>query len=124
MYIVIMDKFVTVKKPTTVRLNGKQDATADKTERQKFRFSPYSVTRSNERKFESWKDRKRTEKSFNHPNVNPFAEISPTRAVQDSRPIEDGPSLCPTETIFICPHEASPEYTQGRVKPYHPLEHL
>ena len=70
-----MDKFVTVNKSTTVRLNGKEDATTSKVERQKFRFNPYGVTRSNERKFESWKDRKRTEKSFSHPNVNLFAEI-------------------------------------------------
>ncbi|PIL37036.1 hypothetical protein GSI_00728 [Ganoderma sinense ZZ0214-1] len=57
-----MDKFVTVKKPTTARIcGGKQDAT-NKTGRQKFRYNPYGVSRSNERKFEDWKDKKRTEK--------------------------------------------------------------
>ncbi|KAI1795119.1 hypothetical protein LXA43DRAFT_993534 [Ganoderma leucocontextum] len=56
-----MDKFVTAKKPTTLRLNGKQDVTS-KTEHQKFRYNPYGVSRSNERKFEDWKDKKRTEK--------------------------------------------------------------
>ncbi|TBU32895.1 hypothetical protein BD311DRAFT_785510 [Dichomitus squalens] len=56
-----MDKFVTAKKPTTVRPNGKQEP-ANKTERQKYRYNPYGVSRSNERKFEDWKDKKRTEK--------------------------------------------------------------
>lgn len=61
MYIVAMDKFVTIKKPTTARSSGKQDAT-NKTDRQKFRYNPYGVSRSNERRFEDWKDKKRTEK--------------------------------------------------------------
>lgn len=61
-----MDKFVTIKKPTTIRLNGKQDV-ASKTDRQKFRYNPYGVSGSNERKFEDWKDKKRTEKSFQPP---------------------------------------------------------
>lgn len=56
-----MDKFVTIKKPTTPRSSGKQDAT-NKTDRQKFRYNPYGVSRSNERRFEDWKDKKRTEK--------------------------------------------------------------
>ena len=54
-----MDKFVTIKKPSTIRASGKQD---DKTERQKFRYNPYGVSKSNERKFEDWKDKKRTER--------------------------------------------------------------
>lgn len=55
-----MDKFVTVKKPGTVRLVGKEDHKAD---RQKFRYNPYGVSRSEERTFEGWKDKKRNEKS-------------------------------------------------------------
>ena len=58
----VMDKFVTVKKPTAVRLNAK-DSNKDKPERQKFRYNPYGVSSSKERKFEDWKDRKRTERS-------------------------------------------------------------
>ncbi|KAM5540394.1 hypothetical protein V8D89_005852 [Ganoderma adspersum] len=59
--MVAMDRFVTVKKPTTAPISGKQDPT-NKTDRQKFRYNPYGVSRSNERKFEDWKDKKRTEK--------------------------------------------------------------
>ena len=55
-----MDKFVTVKKPSSsAALNGKQES---KSERQKFRYNPYGVSKSNERKFENWKDKKQTEK--------------------------------------------------------------
>ena len=55
-----MDKFVTVKKPATIRAAaGKQD---DKPERQNYRYNPYSVSKSNERRFENWKDKKRTER--------------------------------------------------------------
>ncbi|CDO71329.1 hypothetical protein BN946_scf184908.g87 [Trametes cinnabarina] len=53
-----MDKFVTVKKPSSLRPE-KDDG---KKERQKFRYNPYGVSKSNERKFEDWKDKKRTEK--------------------------------------------------------------
>ncbi|OSC96809.1 hypothetical protein PYCCODRAFT_1440773 [Trametes coccinea BRFM310] len=53
-----MDKFVTVKKPSSVRPE-KDDG---KKERQKFRYNPYGVNRTKERKFEDWKDKKRTEK--------------------------------------------------------------
>lgn len=53
-----MDKFVTVKKPSSVPL-GKDDGKKD---RQKFRYNPYGVNKANERKFEDWKDKKRTEK--------------------------------------------------------------
>ncbi|KAI0638060.1 hypothetical protein C8Q77DRAFT_1089092 [Trametes polyzona] len=54
-----MDKFVTVKKPSSVP-QGKDEGS--KTERQKFRYNPYGVNPSKERKFEDWKDRKKTEK--------------------------------------------------------------
>ncbi|KAI9001444.1 hypothetical protein BD414DRAFT_474646 [Trametes punicea] len=53
-----MDRFVTVKKPCPVRLEKDED----KKERQKFRYNPYGVSKANERKFEDWKDKKRTEK--------------------------------------------------------------
>lgn len=53
-----MDKFVTVTKPSLSRA-----ATSDKQkERLKFRYNPYGVSRANERKFDDWKDKKRTEK--------------------------------------------------------------
>ena len=58
-----MDKFVTAKKPTIGTLNGGKQESTNKTERQKFRYNPYSVSRSEERKFEDWKGKKRTEKS-------------------------------------------------------------
>ena len=53
-----MDKFVTVKKPSSIRTDKNEDKG-----RQKFRYNPYGVNKSNERKFEDWKDKKRTEKS-------------------------------------------------------------
>ncbi|KAI0353537.1 hypothetical protein OH77DRAFT_1427229 [Trametes cingulata] len=53
-----MDKFVTVKKPST----SVRPEKSDPKERQKFRYNPYSVSQSKERKFEDWKDKKRTEK--------------------------------------------------------------
>ena len=59
-----MDKFVTAKKPTISALNGGKQEPANKTERQKFRYNPYSVSRSEERKVEDWKGKKRTEKSI------------------------------------------------------------
>ncbi|KAI0650318.1 hypothetical protein C8Q79DRAFT_1006597 [Trametes meyenii] len=52
-----MDKFVTVKKPTSVR--PEKD---DGRERQKFRYSPYGVSKANERKYEDWKDKKKKER--------------------------------------------------------------
>lgn len=54
-----MDKFVTVKKPTTTGRVANDDKQKD---RQKLRYNPYGVSRANERNFEQWKDRKRTEK--------------------------------------------------------------
>lgn len=57
-----MDKFVTVKKPTAVRANAKEDSKS-KPERQKFRYNPYGVSKSNERKLEDWKDKKRNDRS-------------------------------------------------------------
>ncbi|RPD67300.1 hypothetical protein L226DRAFT_519191 [Lentinus tigrinus ALCF2SS1-7] len=54
-----MDKFVTVKKPSSLRATEKEDNNKD---RQKFRYNPYGVNKSKERKFEDWKDNKRTEK--------------------------------------------------------------
>ncbi|KAI0832300.1 hypothetical protein BC628DRAFT_1414614 [Trametes gibbosa] len=54
-----MDKFVSVKKPSSVR-HDKDDV--KKQERQRFRFNPYGVKSANERKFEDWKDKKKTEK--------------------------------------------------------------
>ena len=57
-----MDKFVTVKKPSSIRPNAKDD-NRTKIERQKYRYNPYGVSRSEERKFEDWKGQKRTEKS-------------------------------------------------------------
>lgn len=56
-----MDKFVTVKKPGTVRLVGKED-NKSKVDRQKFRYNPYGVSSSEERTFENWKDKKRNER--------------------------------------------------------------
>ncbi|KAI0750656.1 hypothetical protein C8Q80DRAFT_522679 [Daedaleopsis nitida] len=69
-----MDKFVTVKKPTAVRLNAKDDKHG-KPDRQKYRYNPYGVSSSKERKFEDWKDRKRTEKI-----------LAPLRKEEQSKP--------------------------------------
>ncbi|KAI0663305.1 hypothetical protein C8Q70DRAFT_957422 [Cubamyces menziesii] len=52
-----MDKFVTVKKPSSIRTDKNEDKG-----RQKFRYNPYGVNKTNERKFEDWKHKKRTEK--------------------------------------------------------------
>ena len=54
-----MDKFVTVKKPSTALASGKQDG---KAERPKLRYNPYGVRRTEERKLDQWKDKKRTER--------------------------------------------------------------
>ena len=59
-----MDKFVTAKKSTIGTLNGGKQESTNKTDRQKFRYNPYSVSRGEERKFEDWKGNKRTEKSI------------------------------------------------------------
>ncbi|KAH9918216.1 uncharacterized protein BXZ73DRAFT_92273 [Epithele typhae] len=55
-----MDKFVTAKKPATApAATGKEESLP---QRQKFKYSPYGVRKADERRFETWKDRKRTEK--------------------------------------------------------------
>ena len=59
-----MDKFVTAKKHTIGTPSGGKQEPASRTERKKFRYNPYSVSRSEERKFEDWKGKKRTEKSI------------------------------------------------------------
>ncbi|KAI0775922.1 hypothetical protein BD413DRAFT_469530 [Trametes elegans] len=51
-----MDKFVSVKKSSSLRHDD------GKKERQKFRYNPYGVKKADERKFEDWKDKKRTER--------------------------------------------------------------
>ncbi|KAH9951691.1 hypothetical protein B0H21DRAFT_874324 [Amylocystis lapponica] len=53
-----MDKFVTASKTSTTRatVNDKQK------QRPSFKYNPYGTTRANERKFEDWKEMKRTEK--------------------------------------------------------------
>ncbi|TFK87078.1 hypothetical protein K466DRAFT_523106 [Polyporus arcularius HHB13444] len=57
-----MDKFVTVKKPSSMRGVAGKDESKNKSDRQKFRYNPYGVSKSNERSFEDWKDKKRNEK--------------------------------------------------------------
>ncbi|KAI0677124.1 hypothetical protein C8Q78DRAFT_1065749 [Trametes maxima] len=52
-----MDKFVTVKKPTSIR--PQKD---DGRERQKFRYNPYGVSKANERKYEDWRYEKKKER--------------------------------------------------------------
>lgn len=55
-----MDQFVNVVKPSTSR-----EVNRDKgQQRPTYRFNPYAVSKSNERKFEAWKEKKRTEKYF------------------------------------------------------------
>ncbi|KZT74273.1 BRCT domain-containing protein [Daedalea quercina L-15889] len=55
-----MDKFVTVTKPAT---NDAIHEGKNKTqERAKFRYNPYCVKKADERRVESWKDKKRTQK--------------------------------------------------------------
>ena len=55
-----MDRFVTVTKPATGRATN-EDKNNSK-ERANYRYNPYSVRKSDERRFEQWKDRKKTEK--------------------------------------------------------------
>ncbi|KAH9853606.1 hypothetical protein C2E23DRAFT_728241 [Lenzites betulinus] len=85
-----MDNFVTVKKPSSVR-HDKDDA--KKQERQKFRYNPYGVSSSKERRFEDWKDKKKREK-FVHSNYrykqsikfDPFRILAPLLKDGQSKP--------------------------------------
>ncbi|EPT03682.1 hypothetical protein FOMPIDRAFT_1046716 [Fomitopsis schrenkii] len=55
-----MDKFVTVTKPANNRATNADKDEAK--ERVKYRYSPYGVRKSDEQRFEQWKDKKKTEK--------------------------------------------------------------
>jgi len=52
-----MDRFVTVTKPSASRV-----ASGEKEKGPTLRYNPYGVSKSNERKFDRWKEKNRTEK--------------------------------------------------------------
>lgn len=53
-----MDTFVTVTKPANNRAINEDKAK----ERLNYRYNPYRVKKSDERRLEQWKDKKKTEK--------------------------------------------------------------
>lgn len=53
----LMDKFVTITKPTALSNNGKADAC-----KRKFKYNPYPIPAAKERQVTAWRDKKRTEK--------------------------------------------------------------
>ncbi|KAH9844188.1 uncharacterized protein C8Q71DRAFT_34471 [Rhodofomes roseus] len=56
-----MDKFVSITKPAANRAIANEDKNKAQ-ERAKFRYNPYGVKKTDERRFESWKEKKKTEK--------------------------------------------------------------
>lgn len=117
-----MDKFVTVKKPSSVRgVAGKED-NKNKSDRQKFRYNPYGVSSSKERSFEDWKDKKRTEKLA---RVIAQMDSSDRRNMhlQDPGPLTEAQGWS-SEAILLGAHEASTEHARGRIQPHHELGHL